>query len=211
MCKSNKPLEYQTRNCSGLKFFLTDKEIQDVVKLHNDKRALHRTPPLTLSNRLNKYSQQLADHLAKERIYWHTPEDTYGVSVYHTNWHADFEPMTATDAVENWYLEGLLFNRHNYFEYLALTMHYTQLLWKDSVMIGVGASKSSEDNWYVVCTYVPPGNVISKIRQNVLPLAHIQIREKERIYNRKIIRSTMTGLLLVMWLLFVFMRYTILG
>lgn len=43
-------------------------------------------------------------------------------------------------------------------------------------MIGVGASKSSEDNWYVVCTYVPPGNVISKIRQNVLPLAHIQIR-----------------------------------
>ncbi|XP_060866913.1 Golgi-associated plant pathogenesis-related protein 1-like isoform X4 [Metopolophium dirhodum] len=48
-------------------------------------------------------------------------------------------------------------------------VHFTQLIWKDSSELGVGASKSSKSGkLYVVCNYDPHGNIRSQFKDQVL-------------------------------------------
>lgn len=46
------------------------------------------------------------------------------------------------------------------------------MVWKESTVLGVGAAKGSDGSWYLVCTYKPPGNIVSKIGRNVLPRSY---------------------------------------
>ncbi|XP_060866914.1 venom allergen 5-like isoform X5 [Metopolophium dirhodum] len=49
------------------------------------------------------------------------------------------------------------------------SFHFTQLIWKDSSELGVGASKSSKSGkLYVVCNYDPHGNIRSQFKDQVL-------------------------------------------
>jgi glioma pathogenesis-related protein 2 len=47
------------------------------------------------------------------------------------------------------------------------TGHFTQLVWKDSKYLGLGVSKNSEGEVYVVCNYDPPGNWVGKFAKSV--------------------------------------------
>lgn len=49
------------------------------------------------------------------------------------------------------------------------TGHFTQLIWKNSVQLGVGIAFSSDkQKIYVVAQYSPPGNVHGQYADNVL-------------------------------------------
>lgn len=49
------------------------------------------------------------------------------------------------------------------------SVHFTQLIWKDSEELGVGASKSPKSGKiYVVCNYDPHGNIRSQFKDQVL-------------------------------------------
>lgn len=47
------------------------------------------------------------------------------------------------------------------------TGHFTQVVWKDSKNLGVGVSKNSKNQVFVVCNYDPPGNYVGQYAQNV--------------------------------------------
>jgi len=48
--------------------------------------------------------------------------------------------------------------------------HFTQVIWKSSQKIGVGrAITDNGQTVYVVCNYLPAGNVTGRYKDNVLP------------------------------------------
>ena len=50
----------------------------------------------------------------------------------------------------------------------AKTGHFTQVVWKSSKKLGVGAAQAPESGaWYIVCNYFPPGNVRGEFANNV--------------------------------------------
>ena len=50
------------------------------------------------------------------------------------------------------------------------TGHFTQLVWKSTTKLGCASSQASESgNWYVVCNYEKPGNMLGDFENNVLP------------------------------------------
>ncbi|XP_077865903.1 Golgi-associated plant pathogenesis-related protein 1-like, partial [Saccoglossus kowalevskii] len=48
------------------------------------------------------------------------------------------------------------------------TGHFTQVVWKDTKMIGC-ATAESNGRVYLACEYYPPGNVVDYFIINVLP------------------------------------------
>ena len=49
------------------------------------------------------------------------------------------------------------------------TGHFTQVVWKGSVELGVGKAKSSDGKIFAVGRYRPAGNLISAFGENVFP------------------------------------------
>lgn len=48
------------------------------------------------------------------------------------------------------------------------TGHFTQLVWKDTQQVGCGRTFCGSDHgWYVVCEYLPAGNVIGSFASEV--------------------------------------------
>lgn len=47
--------------------------------------------------------------------------------------------------------------------------HFTQLIWKNTELIGLGMAKHESGKVYFVCVYYPPGNVAGEFAKNVSP------------------------------------------
>lgn len=47
------------------------------------------------------------------------------------------------------------------------TGHFTQVIWTDSTQLGVGVSKNSKGQVFVVCNYDPPGNYVGQYAEKV--------------------------------------------
>jgi uncharacterized protein YkwD len=50
--------------------------LAQALKMHNDYRALHGAAPLQLSEELNAYAQEWAEHLAAKDVFEHRPRET---------------------------------------------------------------------------------------------------------------------------------------
>lgn len=70
------------------------------------------------------------------------------------------------DAVDAWYDE---INQHTFGvePKTTGTGHFTQVIWLDSKELGVGVSKNSKGQVFVVCNYDPPGNYVGQYTQKV--------------------------------------------
>eukprot|EP00775_Hariotina_reticulata_P005869 gene5869-6110_t len=85
-------------------------------------------------------------------------------------------PFALMNAVDLWYKEISQYN-FNAGQFSGATGHFTQLVWKASNQVGCAAQVCSQGiggtSWsqgiFVVCRYTPPGNVIGRFRENVLP------------------------------------------
>ena len=68
-------------------------------------------------------------------------------------------------AVDGWYNEESLYNYNS--SSTAATAHFTQLVWKASKQLGIGLENGMIT--YVVCRYMPVGNVLGSFTENVGP------------------------------------------
>ena len=140
--------------------------IQKILDAHNAYRKDVGVPALKWSNDLAQYAQNWANELANNRgcNLQHRPDDPndpwiqkYGENIYSaggTNW-----TPTVLDAIADWGTEI------NYFDTNtkdckdgAVCGHYTQMVWKNTTMVGCGLATCSDGNVIVVCNYDPPGN-----------------------------------------------------
>ena len=55
------------------------------------------------------------------------------------------------------------------------SLQFTQLVWEDSVRVGVGMARGLRGRFYVVVYFDPPGNKAPKIKQNVRPYTGVSL------------------------------------
>lgn len=77
------------------------------LKGHNDRRALHRSRPLTWDTTLVQHAQVWADHIAATGIIKHDPNrDGEGENIA---WFKGHDAADCTDALMGWYVIHKLF------------------------------------------------------------------------------------------------------
>ncbi|XP_050528115.1 Golgi-associated plant pathogenesis-related protein 1-like [Daktulosphaira vitifoliae] len=153
-----------------------ENEIKTVVKSsltrHNYYRKIHSVALLTKSEKLNDYSQNWANHLAKKDKMYHNPKNKdYGENIYYI-YSTEVITDVGKDAVDAWYSEKEYFDfgwNEDDMSKAKKAYHLTQLIWKESIDLGTGMAKSSSGKIFVVSNYFPPGNEIGSFRSNIYP------------------------------------------
>jgi len=152
------------------------------LKKHNKFRATHKSPSMSLDYRLNKDAQAHAEKLARQGK-WLSKKDhaSYGENLS-LSCHSR-SPPDHNDATDDWYAEEknwdywtgdkkqICKQNPNSCVAKGATGHFTQVVWKGSVKLGIGKATGKVDDWFctwVVGRYSPVGNVQGQYRNNVL-------------------------------------------
>lgn len=138
---------------------MTAKDVQAITAHHNKVRAAVGVSPLKWSPTLAAYSQKWADQLAGGSCKMeHRSDSQYGENIY-TGTAGHF---AAVDAARAWESEKKLYDggvlkQSNW----KPAGHYTQMVWRDTRMLGCGEAVCNR-MLMVVCNYDPPGNYIGR-------------------------------------------------
>lgn len=150
--------------------------LDEVLKLVNELRARHGSPPLTLDQELTDYAKSRAATMSTQEglSYGHAGlQDGYGENA---SWQGASSGPTAgsgSAAVNSWYKEN---EHYNFTDPAAsgpgATGHFTALVWKNTTRLGVGRVAGQGSKWwetYIVANFAPAGNVEGQYRMNVVP------------------------------------------
>jgi len=147
---------------------------------HNAKRELHCTTPCaSLGRQLAADAQAYADTCpsghannldAGENLYfaWGSAKEQDPEQIYE-------------NAVRGWYneIDDYNYPTHSGDSEDSVIGHFTQVVWKDSTVIGCGMKTDCKSRYstVVVCRYQPAGNYIGQNADNVMPLASTERRQ----------------------------------
>ena len=135
------------------------------LALHNQHRAQHHAPPLSLDNALARGAQSYAEKLAASGTLAHS-RGNYGENLYMSVGHSFDAEALADAAVNGWYNESRSYN-YKRPGFSMQTGHFTQVVWKGTTKVGCGAAWRST-RYVVVCRYAPAGNELDAFDRNVL-------------------------------------------
>ncbi|XP_030636707.1 GLI pathogenesis-related 2 [Chanos chanos] len=140
---------------------------KEFLQTHNEYRALHGAPPLTMNTQLSRSAQAWAEHLLSTNAMQHS-KGNYGENLFYS-WSSPPKTPTGREAVDKWYSE---IKDYNFSKpgFVSGTGHFTQVVWKDSRELGVGLATDGE-TVIVVGQYLPAGNITNPgyFEKNVLP------------------------------------------
>ncbi|KAK2721080.1 hypothetical protein QYM36_003374, partial [Artemia franciscana] len=138
------------------------------LKAHNEYRALHNVKSLKLNKKLCKYAQEWAEKLSHDGQMMHRQNCIYGENLFSIWTTESSRVVTGKEPVAAWYSE---IEKYNFGQEPADSSagHFTQLVWKETKLLGVGFSKSVEGKFFIVCNYHPTGNFLGEYEENVLP------------------------------------------
>lgn len=143
----------------------------------NSLRASHNAPPVLMDPTLTAFAQTWANKLGGSRTFVHSGYAAYGEDLgvvilprTHSNTQQPVGggfPSTAVvlASVDRWYTESTLYN-FGLPGYSDATGHFTQLVWANSMYIGVGYAVWGDamQGQAVVCmNFYPPGNILSTV------------------------------------------------
>jgi len=144
---------------------------KQALQAHNQLRAKHGAPPVKLNKKLNEYAQNYANEIIRTGKVEHSNCMMDGTLVGEniaTKSSTNGQDFDGAEVSEAWYMEigGYDFRKS---EPQKGTGHFTQLVWKATQELGVGKAKNGQGLIVVVANYLPPGNVVGKYKENVLP------------------------------------------
>ncbi|XVE67398.1 hypothetical protein DITRI_Ditri08aG0157100 [Diplodiscus trichospermus] len=136
-------------------FSVAQNSPQDFVNAHNVIRAKVGVGPLVWNRTVAAYAQNYAN----ERIKDCNLEHSYGP--YGENLAEGYGNLNGVDAVTMWASE-----KPDY-DYASNSchsgddecLHYTQVVWRNSVHLGCGRAKCNNGWVFVICSYAPVGNI----------------------------------------------------
>lgn len=146
----------------------------EVLSGHNKYRRRHQAVSLTLNPQISRLAQNWADHMARNDELKFSGNKYLGqllgesVALKYSSVPVDY---LGSELVENWYKEkdDYNFNFPNERTNLDKIGHFTQMVWKGSREIGIGKAWSQDrKRVFVVCNYLPAGNVLGSFKENVV-------------------------------------------
>ena len=139
----------------------------EALKLHNEYRNRHHSPPLTLNKELciiaKNYSEQLIQSNNKkiEYSFGKYKGNDMGENIFM----CQGKEATPEMAINDWYNE---FKKYDFKkDFQKGTEHFTQIIWKDTKEVGFGIANKGNKS-IIVANYFPPGNFLGKFSVNVL-------------------------------------------
>lgn len=135
---------------------------QEVLAIHNEKRAKHHAGPLTWDTTV----AVAADRWASNCVFRHESNSPYGENLYMSSNPSMDHKTALKDAVSRWYAEVGQYNWSTPGFSMA-TGHFSAIVWLRTRVLGCSA-KSCPGMTIVVCKYKEPGNVIGQFDSNVL-------------------------------------------
>jgi pathogenesis-related protein 1 len=134
-----------------------------VLESHNRKRKRHCAKALQWSAELAEVAQGWADALKKRGCPLDHNKTKYGENLAA----GTASVMTGERAVDIWYEERDHY-KYGPNEGSSATGHFTQVVWRDSRLLGCGTA-TCEGKRLWVCNYDPPGNVKGEYQDEVKP------------------------------------------
>ena len=150
-------------------FLITTAKSEDCLEAHNRYRSKHDAPPLRNEMNLIQFAKARAADMQMTENFNHDNQKLsqagYGENLYMSWGSGQLESPNCANVVKAWYDE-----RSMYKGYFSKGVgHYTQVVWKSTTSLGCATSgRSRSGNYYVVCNYHPPGNVIGQFDTNVI-------------------------------------------
>jgi pathogenesis-related protein 1 len=129
---------------------------QEMLTAHNSVRASQGVPPLRWSDELAEYAQKWANALIASGKFAHHGNSPYGENLFEISGGS----ATAQDVVLAWAAESKSYNYRNN-TCSGRCGHYTQLVWRDTKMVGCGMARDSRREVWV-CDYEPHGNIVGE-------------------------------------------------
>jgi glioma pathogenesis-related protein 2 len=135
--------------------------------LHNQYRAKHGSPAMTLDNNLNALAEKCAVYYAQKKTIDHSCPYKNGAGENLVGGAGTWtQSQFAQMSTKMWYDEVSAYDYNNPGFSMA-TGHFTQVVWKSSTKLGFGATTIG--GYTVgVCLYSAPGNYQGQFPANVL-------------------------------------------
>lgn len=144
--------------------------LNDYLQQHNKYRSLHQAPVVKFNPELCSLAQQWAEHLAAKDAFAHSDCKFQGkplgenIAMKMSSSQSDFPGHAFVD---QWYSEV---ERYDFRANSGpSTGHFTQVVWKGSLEVGVGKAVTKSGKVLVVGNYYPAGNMMGQNAQNVAP------------------------------------------
>ncbi|XP_071691673.1 basic form of pathogenesis-related protein 1-like [Rutidosis leptorrhynchoides] len=129
----------------------------DFLVPHNKARAQVGVQPLTWNTTVAAYARRYAysrlgncDMEHSEGPFGENLAEGYG------------DQFSANDSVNMWVGEKQYYNYDSNSCVGDECLHYTQVVWRDSVHLGCAKLKCRNGWWFVICSYDPPGNYVGQ-------------------------------------------------
>ena len=136
---------------------------QEILDIHNEKRALHNSPPLKINSQLNKIAEEYAKAIADKKSFLGNEYKNLflGENIYIIKEGSFNNKIICND----WYNEINKYDK-KLNKYQKNACHFTQMIWKGTKEFGFGKIKKN-GFCYAVALYYPPGNTIGDFENNV--------------------------------------------
>lgn len=146
----------------AFRFLAIDAVFQEALVAHNRFRSIHHVLPLQWNATLAEQAQNIAESVASDpSTFQGEPAGENIAQIWHDL------PRAPLKATTIWYAEKKGYS----FSYPVLSdnvKHFTQMVWKDTTQLGMGAAPSPSNKYViVVALYRPLGNDIHRLRDNV--------------------------------------------
>ena len=140
---------------------------KDILYLINQKRKEYNVQPLIENNEITNIAQKYAEEISQTEILVNSNNkykgDDLGESI--------FCYSTILDA--NGLVMRLSKKEFNYnYNNNEIPSHFTQMIWKNSNLIGIGISRNfNTGHMFYVLNYFPKGNIKGNFKENVFPIS----------------------------------------
>ncbi|KAF3439356.1 hypothetical protein FNV43_RR19266 [Rhamnella rubrinervis] len=132
---------------------------QDFIDAHNVARAEIGVAPISWNYTVAAYAKKYANERRKDCKLEHSG------GPYGENLAIGYGFMSGEDAVKLWVSEKSSYNyaTNTCADDESQCLHYTQVIWRDSVHLGCARVKCDNGWMFVICSYNPPGNFLGQL------------------------------------------------
>ncbi|KAK4563511.1 hypothetical protein RGQ29_005860 [Quercus rubra] len=125
---------------------------QDYLNAHNVARAQVGVPNITWDSTVATYAQNYANSRIGDCNLVHSNRS------YGENLAKGSGSFTGTAAVNLWVAEKNCYDYNSNTCVGGQCLHYTQVVWRNSIRLGCARVQCNNGWWFVTCNYDPPGN-----------------------------------------------------